>query len=224
DYDSDPARFAANPAATARFSAVGDVHVLVAERLASIAAAPVLDLGGGNGTLAHLLADRRIRTIVLDQAVYIDQAPRPVVRADAHRLPFIDRSFGAVAALWMLYHLHDPYAALIEAARVLRAGGNFVACTSSRFNDPEIASALPDWGQPFSFDAESAPVLVAEVFEVVDVQQWDTPMVTLPDRAAVELFLRGRGLPRRRAEHFASEFLTPLDVTKRGMLIWAIRR
>jgi len=27
DYDSDPARFAANQAATARFSAVGDVHV-----------------------------------------------------------------------------------------------------------------------------------------------------------------------------------------------------
>ncbi len=58
DYDRDPARFAAYQAATARFSAVGDVHVPVAERLTSTAAASVLDLGGGNGTLARLLADR----------------------------------------------------------------------------------------------------------------------------------------------------------------------
>ncbi len=145
-------------------------------------------------------------------------------RADAPRLPFTDGSFGAVAALWMLYHLRDPQAALIEAARVLRPGGTFVACTSSRFNDPEVASALPRWGQAFSFDAESAPALVARVFEVVDVQRWDTPMITLPDRAAVELFIRGRSLPQHRAEQFARRFPTPLDVTKRGALIWASRR
>ncbi|PZS12946.1 MAG: hypothetical protein DLM60_21595 [Pseudonocardiales bacterium] len=77
DYDSDPARFVANQAATARFSAVSDVHVLAEERLASIEAAPVLDLGGGNGTLVHLVADRGIRTVVLDQAAYVDQAPWP---------------------------------------------------------------------------------------------------------------------------------------------------
>lgn len=221
DYDCDPARFAANQAATARFSAMGDVHVPVAERLVSAAATSVLDLGGGNGTLARLLAGRGIWTVVLDQAAYVEQAPRPAVRADAQRLPFTDGSFGAVAALWMLYHLHDPRLALVEAARVLLPGGTFVTCTSSRFNDPEVASALPDWGHAFTFDAESAPALVAGVFEVVDVQSWDTPMITLPDRVAVQLFLRGRGLPQHRAEQFAESFPTPLDVTKRGVLIWA---
>ncbi|MGQ0775883.1 MAG: hypothetical protein ACT4NY_15930 [Pseudonocardiales bacterium] len=64
DYDSDPARFAANQAATARFSAVGDVHVPVAERLVSASVASVLDLGGGNGMLARLLADCGVWTVV----------------------------------------------------------------------------------------------------------------------------------------------------------------
>jgi 2-polyprenyl-3-methyl-5-hydroxy-6-metoxy-1,4-benzoquinol methylase len=37
---------------------IGDVHDRVAERLAKIAAGPILDLGGGNGTLAKALAKR----------------------------------------------------------------------------------------------------------------------------------------------------------------------
>jgi len=41
-------RFAANQAATARFSVAGDVHDPIAERLTSVGAAPVLDLGGGH--------------------------------------------------------------------------------------------------------------------------------------------------------------------------------
>ncbi|MGH3934359.1 MAG: class I SAM-dependent methyltransferase, partial [Pseudonocardiaceae bacterium] len=224
DYDRDPQRFAANQAATARFSAAGDVHGLVAERLASAGAAPVLDLGGGNGTLARLLADYGTLTVVLDQAAYVDQAPRPAVRADAQQLPFTAGSFGAVAALWMLYHPPRPRVALTEAARVLHREGMFVACTSSRFNDPEVASALPGWGRAFSFDAETAPTMVADVFDVLDVQHWDSPMITLPDRAAVELFLRGRGLPQCRAQQSAGRFTTPLTVTKRGVLIWATRR
>jgi hypothetical protein len=103
-------------------------------------------------------------------------------------------------------------------------GGTFVACTSSRFNDPEFASALPDWGQPFSFDAETAPTLVADVFDVAEVQRWNAPLVTLPDTAAVELFLRGCGLPSAQAQHYAERLATPLTVTQRGALIWATRR
>jgi ubiquinone/menaquinone biosynthesis C-methylase UbiE len=60
-------------------------------------------------------------------------------------LPFRAKCFAAVAALWMLYYLDEPALALAEASRVLRAEGNFVACTSSRYNDPEFASVLPDW-------------------------------------------------------------------------------
>jgi ubiquinone/menaquinone biosynthesis C-methylase UbiE len=65
---------------------------------------------------------------------------------DAARLAFVDGCFGAVAALWMLYYVPQPFIVLAEAARVLRAGGVFVACTSSRYNDPEFAEVMPGWG------------------------------------------------------------------------------
>jgi SAM-dependent methyltransferase len=224
DYDSDPARFAANQAATASFSTAGDLHALVAQRLHQAGVAPVLDLGGGNGQLARHLRAARVSTVVVDPAVYVRQAPKPAIRADARALPFVDRSFGAVAALWMLYHLPTPRMALLEVSRVLRPRGLFVACTSSRRNDPEFADVLPGWGDAFVFDAESAVDVVASAFDVIDVQRWDAPMMTLPDQAAVELFLRGRGLSLERSQQAAEGFSTPMTVTKRGALIWAIDR
>lgn len=222
DYDADPGRFAANQEATARFSQAGDVHAPVAERLSRAGLSPVLDLGGGDGLLARHLAERRPGlTVVLDRAAHVTRAPRPAVQGDARRLPFAAGTFGAVAALWMLYHVDDPRVALREAARVLCPHGAFVACTSSRFNDPELAHVLPRWGQAFAFDAESAVESVAGVFQVTDVQRWDAAMVHLPDRAAVALFLRGRGLSWEDADEAAERCPAPLDVTKRGVLIWA---
>jgi hypothetical protein len=50
DFDDDPERFAANQAATQQFSVGGDVHPVVADRLAALGTGRVLDLGGGNGT------------------------------------------------------------------------------------------------------------------------------------------------------------------------------
>ena len=157
DFDHDPERFAANQQATRSFSMIGDVHDRVADRLAKITFGAILDLGGGNGALAKSLNKRGRTAIVVDRADYVHSAPRPAVQADATRLPFRSESFAAVAALWMLYYLDHPEDALTEVARVLRTGGTFVASTSSRYNDPEFASVLPDSGKPFSFDAETAP-------------------------------------------------------------------
>jgi len=64
----------------------------------------------------------------------------------------------------------------------------------SRYNDPELRSVLPRWGQPLSFDAENGPELVAKVFGHVEVETWDEPMVSLPGPSELALFLRGRGL------------------------------
>jgi SAM-dependent methyltransferase len=135
-------------------------------------------------------------------------------------LPFIDGCFGAIAALWMLY-VPLPFIVLAEAARVLRAGGVFVASTSSRYNDPEFAEVVPGWGEPFSFDAETAVDIVAEQFPITEVLRWDTAAVRLPDVAAVRLFLRGRGLSEATAASEAARRRCPLSVTKRGCLIWA---
>jgi SAM-dependent methyltransferase len=203
---------------------VGDVHDRVADRLAKSTTGPILDLGGGDGTLAKSLAKHGRSAIVVDRADYVRRAPRPAVQADATRLPFRSECFAAVAALWMLYYLDRPDVALTEAARVLRPGGTFVACTSSRYNDPEFAAVLPNWGEPFSFDAETAPGIVADHFEITAVVRWDMPAVRLPDTAAVALFLRGRGLSSDDAFRDARSRNTPLTVTKRGCLIWARRR
>lgn len=139
DYDRDPDRFAANQTATAAFSRAGDVHRPVAHRLARAGVCRVLDLGGGNGTLALALAAEGVRAVVADSAAHVASSPAPAVRADLTALPFRDASFPAAACLWVLYHLDDPGRALREAARVLQPGGVFVACTTARDNDPELA-------------------------------------------------------------------------------------
>jgi SAM-dependent methyltransferase len=223
DFDHDPERFAANQLATQNFSIVGDVHDRVADRLAKITNGPILDLGGGNGTLAKSLAKHGRSAIVVDRAEYVRSAPRPAVQADAIRLPFRADCFAAVAALWMLYYLDRPAVALMESARVLRQRGTFVACTSSRYNDPELASVLPQWGEPLSFDAETAPEIISDHFTITKVVTWDAPAVRLPDGAAVALFLRGRGLSADEASLQAGRWKVPLTVTKRGCLIWARR-
>jgi SAM-dependent methyltransferase len=224
DFDHDPGRFAANQRATESFSILGDVHDQVADRLTKITDGPILDLGGGNGMLARALRKRGRSAIVLDRADYVRDAPRPAVQAEATRLPFLDESLAAVAALWMLYYLSRPEEALTEASRVLRTGGVLVACTSSRYNDPEFASVLPDWCKPFSFDAETAAAIVAEHFKITEAMRWDAPALRLPDTAAVALFLRGRGLSAEEASRRAPRWNTPMTVTKRGCLIWARRR
>ncbi|HEX4791260.1 MAG TPA: class I SAM-dependent methyltransferase [Actinospica sp.] len=220
DYDSDPQRYAANQEATRRFSARGDVHAGVARRLADAGCRAAVDIGGGNGTLARFLADEGVRAVVVDQAAYVADAPAPAVRASALRLPFRDESFDAAAALWMLYHLADPVVALLEARRVLRPGGLMAVAAPSRYNDPELGDVLPGWGEPSSFDAENGVGMLGEVFEVVDVERWDEPMVHLPGRADLELFLRGRGLSVADAAARAARFGFPLHVTKRGMVAW----
>ena len=164
--------------------------------------------------------DRGMASVVLDQARYVATAPPPVVLADAERIPFTDESFDAVAALWMLYHLADPVLVLQEAARVLRAWGSFVACAPSRHNDPEFKAVLPDWGSKSTFDAEDAQELIDQVFDVVAVERWDAPLVSLRDVAAIEKFLRGRGLSPEVAGEAATEFEPPVTVTKRGALVW----
>jgi SAM-dependent methyltransferase len=193
---------------------------MVAARLAAEGLEPVLDLGCGEGRLVHPVHARGLAIIAFDSsATMLKAVPGHRVRGDARRLPFRSGFFGAVAALYMLYHLSDPRQAIAEGYRLLRPGGLFIACAPSRYNDPELASALsPE--PPATFDAENGPEMIGSFFPQLEIERWDAPLVHLPDREALALYLRGRGIPRPEIERALEWVSTPLTLTKRGALMF----
>src|SRR5690606_10784419 len=120
DYDDPIFRHGSEPDAAIQHSILReeyrDVHPRIADALATLRAAPVLDMGSGTGTLGALLDARSIAWVGIDRsATRIRNASGPRLLADATAVPFADGAFAAVAALYMLYHLADPLVAIREA-------------------------------------------------------------------------------------------------------------
>ena len=178
---------------------------------------PVLDVGCGEGRLASLLAGA-VRWVGVDSSpAQIAANPfRPVVRADMRALPFRDGAFAEVAHLWCLYHLDDPVPAIAEAARVLRPGGCYLACTAARDSDPEI---MFEGYPPSTFDAEEAAGIVASAFDEVEAERWDGKFFPLQTRDEVRAYCRHNYIPAERAEHAD----VPLWLTKRGVIVRAAK-
>jgi SAM-dependent methyltransferase len=220
DYDEAPERFRL-ARSTQRRHGANDIHEIVARRLIDEDLLPVLDVGCGEGELARHLPPGAW-TGVDSSSAMLASAPEPTVRADAGELPFDDESFGSVTLLYVLYHLEEPLAALREARRVLRPGGLIAVAVPSRHDSPELAFALPH--ERLTFDAELAPELLADVFDDIETQPWDAPLLMLPTRGAVRDYLVGKGVERGRAEKAATEVAVPLTVTKRGALTFAHKR
>jgi SAM-dependent methyltransferase len=211
DYDSDPERWASHDAT---WLMAGDVHEMVAQRIDHGGLRPVLDKGSGQSRLGAVLPTGWPYMGIDSSSTQLrHRQGGAVVRGEASHLPFLGRTFGAVAALWMLYHLDDPIGAVAEAHRVLRPDGVFFACTSSRYNDPELVDHYPTT----SFDAEEAPTVVASVFGESSTQviRWDAPLVRLPNREALARYLRSHGLPPETIERVSP----PMTLTKRGCLV-----
>jgi SAM-dependent methyltransferase len=214
DYDTDPDRSAAwNPS----WIVAAEDWDEGAGRLAAEKLAPIVDVGCGfGGFAARLPATARWIGIDASSTMLAQVAARPVIQADARRLPLRDESAGAVVCRNMLYHFDDPTEVIAEAYRVLRRGGLFLAETAARRQDPEL---VPDGYEPSSFDAEEAPAITASVFgrAAVEVESWDGPFMVLPDRRAVAAYVRHHLLPAGTADGVSS----PLTLTKRGCLVWA---
>lgn len=90
------------------------------QRIASLLPpdASVVDIGCGNGGLAHALKQRGFSVTPVDVkqiSFFEDVAP---VIYDGKRLPFADRSFGTALLITVLHHTPDPDAILREAGRV----------------------------------------------------------------------------------------------------------
>ncbi|GAA2370443.1 hypothetical protein GCM10010404_26590 [Nonomuraea africana] len=214
DYDSNPARFRLGAGLTTRHLTGGtSLYAHLAARLRHVPR--VLDIGCADGALRAELP----QVVGLDASfTMLRDHPAPRLMGEATALPFASGSFGAAVAVNMLYHLPDPLSALREARRVLARGGVFVAATPSRADSPELAEV---WRPALTtFDAEEAPELVAAVFERVEVERWDAPLITLPDAATVRDYLVARFVPPERAESASREVSPPITLTKRGAMVW----
>jgi SAM-dependent methyltransferase len=103
--------------------------------------ADVLDVGGGPGAYARILAERGYRVRLVDVVpLHVEQARADgrfeAVLGDARALAEDDARYDAVLLLGPLYHLTehaDRILALAEGRRVLRPGGILAAAAISRF-------------------------------------------------------------------------------------------
>jgi SAM-dependent methyltransferase len=90
-------------------------------------AVPRLDVGAGPGGDAEMLG-----ALACDSSIVMCRAAAerdvPVVRADAHALPFGVSTFAAVRTDRVLQHVADPARAVAEMIRVCAHGGRVVIC------------------------------------------------------------------------------------------------
>jgi ArsR family transcriptional regulator len=109
----------------------------------------VLDAGSGDGAIAALLAPRSRRVTCLDISPKVLQACRKRLQGlpnvgfalgDIQALHFADASFDQVLLLNLLTYAADPARALVEAARVLRPGGDLVVTTLASHDKHDVTT------------------------------------------------------------------------------------
>jgi ubiquinone/menaquinone biosynthesis C-methylase UbiE len=129
----------------------------------------VLEVGCGSGMgLPYLQAHARMvvggdYTMALLKEARRHLPDTPLVRMDAQRLPFLDRSFDSVLMLEMIYYVADQEAAFSECRRVLKPGGKLMVCLPNRdrpdFNPSPHSTRYPNV-------SEIATLLTQAGFEV----------------------------------------------------------
>jgi SAM-dependent methyltransferase len=141
----------------------------------------ILDIGGGT---AHI---KEIRPDIVTTDIM--RFPGIDVVADAHRLPFPDRSFSGIVMLDVLHHLERPIAFLNEAARLLNQGGRLAI----------MEPAMTTLGRWFYHYFHEEPVdMTADPYALVTVSPDRDPFDA---NQAIPTLLFGDAASRARLEH-----------------------
>jgi SAM-dependent methyltransferase len=124
----------------------------------------VLELGAGTGLNLDLYPDAVEELVLTEPDPHMARRLRErldgsgraatVVAAPAERLPFEDASFDTAVATLVLCTVADPAAALVEAARVLKPGGQLLFVEHVRAEDAGLARWQDRLEPPWRFLAD----------------------------------------------------------------------
>jgi SAM-dependent methyltransferase len=109
---------------------IGPMAMSLLDRLPLATAARIVDVGAGTGAHLEPFAARAPNATVMgvDRAVGMlrlasDRPRRLLAAMDAHALALRSAVFDVASLIFVLFHVPDPIASLVEVRRVLRAGG-----------------------------------------------------------------------------------------------------
>jgi ArsR family transcriptional regulator len=123
--------------ASAEWTGPQDLAAVLIEEIGPVGIGAMLDIGTGTGRMIGMLGRRAQRVVGIDTSASALKLARTRVHGaglahvefqhgDMYRLPGADRSFDLVTLDHMLAQAERPEAALIEAARTLKAGGRLL--------------------------------------------------------------------------------------------------
>lgn len=152
----------------------------------------VLELGAGTGVNLGLYPDAIEDLVMIEPDPFMAKQLRAklaeparsatVIEASAERLPFEDASFDTAVAMLVLCTIPDPAAALAEAARVLKPGGQLLFVEHVRAEDAGLARWQDRLEKPWRFlgdgchcNRDTVATIAASPFEVNEIERGRLP-------------------------------------------------
>lgn len=151
-----------------------------------------IDIGAGTGANLGLYPEAVSELVLAEPDPHMLKRLRPkaaeadrgaeVVGAPADRLPFEDSSFDTAVFTLVLCTVPDPAAALAEAARILRPGGQLLFVEHVRADDPGLARWQDRLERPWHFcgdgchcNRDTIATIEASSFSVEQVEKGQLP-------------------------------------------------